>query len=309
MRILIAEDDPVSRRLLEATLRRWGYDVVVTCDGEQALAVLTQPDAPNLAVIDWMMPGLDGPEVCQRVRAATVPGGSYTYIILLTARGQKEDIVQGMDSGADDYITKPFDSGELQARLRAARRILDLQAELILTREQLREQATHDSLTGLWNRPAILDVLYRELARGKRESTPVGLLVVDIDRFKAINDTYGHRSGDAVLMHIARLMQSNLRSYDTIGRYGGEEFLIVLPNCDLNAAANKAEKLRAAVSMALFTTKVCTLAVTVSLGVACSDNIQGAEALIHAADEALYQAKRNGRNRLEVASTAASQEL
>ena len=299
MTILIADDSIVSRHLLEATLQKWGYQVVVACDGAEALEVLERDDAPALVILDWMMPGMTGPEVCRRIRKrAREP---YTYILLLTSRSQKEDLIEGMEAGADDYITKPFDQHELQVRLRAGTRLVDLQAELLSAREALREQATRDSLTRLWNRSSILEILGRELARGEREGRPVGVVMADLDYFKSINDTYGHQAGDAVLREAARRLQTSVRQYDAIGRYGGEEFVIVLPGCDQQTTLAQAERLRkqlCGVEMSLHETSIL---VTASFGVTTAVPGQPwiEEALIRRADEALYLAKKLGRNRVE----------
>ncbi len=224
MRILIADDSIVSRHLLDATLRKWGYEVIVACDGVEAWNVLGAEDAPKLAILDWVMPGLTGPEVCRFVREHNKDKDIYTYILLLTSKSLKEDLIEGMESGADDYVTKPFDQHELKVRLRAGTRIVDLQRELVAAREELREQATKDFLTRIWNRSSILDVLQRELVRGSREKRPVGVVLADLDHFKLVNDTHGHFAGDAVLREFARRMLSCMRPYDAIGRYGGEEF-------------------------------------------------------------------------------------
>ena len=194
MQILIADDSLLSRRLLEQTLHGWGYDVLVASDGKQAWNLLDVEHPPALAILDWMMPGYTGPELCAMVRnKAAEP---YTYILLLTSRTEKDDVVAGMDSGADDYLTKPFDKHELQVRLRAGTRIVDLQQQLLNTREALRVQATRDYLTQINNRSAILDILDREIGRSDRQGTPVGLALADLDHFKNINDTYGHLAGD-----------------------------------------------------------------------------------------------------------------
>jgi diguanylate cyclase (GGDEF)-like protein len=294
---LIAEDDPVSRRVLETMLMRWDYETVVACDGSQAWGLLNVPDPPRLAILDWMMPGLSGVDVCQLVRQS--PPSEYLYVILLTAKGRMEDIIEGMNAGADDYITKPFDSGELKVRLRAAKRILDLQAELIAAREALREQATHDFLTSLWNRAAVLDVLQNELSRATREGKCLGVMMADLDEFKIVNDTYGHKAGDIVLAEAANRMRHSTRPYDCIGRYGGEEFLIVMPGCDLVSAEHAAQRIRSEMAQTPFLLPNGTgIHVTISIGVTAKSQYGPADAdsLIHSADEALYQAKHSGRN-------------
>ena len=302
MRILIAEDDPVSRRILEAKLVKWGYDVVIAREGNEAWQALQADDSPRLAILDWMMPDVDGVELCRRVRKGMKD--FYTYIILLTALQRDEDIVTGMEAGADDYITKPFKSSELKVRLRAGRRIIELQNELIEAREALREQATHDPLTGLWNHEEILRILERELSRAEREGGYVSAIMADLDHFKRINDTYGHMAGDGVLRVTARRMLSLIRNYDSVGRYGGEEFLIVLPGCNGDHAAALGERLRECIGRDNMDIPEGMIAVTISLGVATGRKGRKCDvnSLVRAADLALYRAKKNGRNRVEVAS-------
>mgnify|MGYP005848457627 CR=1 FL=1 len=298
MRVLIADDSTVSRHLLEATLRKWGYEVIVACDGLEAWEVLQAASPPTLAILDWMMPGLTGPEVCRRVR--TLAREPYTYVMLLTSKNLREDLIEGMEAGADDYITKPFDQHELNVRLRAGRRIVELQAELLQAREALREQATHDALTRVWNRSAIFDLLHREVARSRREQSPLGVALVDLDHFKQINDTHGHVAGDAVLRETVRRMQACMRPFDAIGRYGGEEFLVILPGSDEASATAAAERLRAGISNDTMLLSEATVAVTASFGVTASADGPALtpESLISSADEALLQAKRLGRNRV-----------
>jgi two-component system, cell cycle response regulator len=300
MRILIADDSIVSRHLLDATLRKWGYEVVIACDGIEAWNVLQASDAPSLAILDWVMPGLTGPEVCRRVRERTGDSDSYTYILLLTSKSLKEDLIEGMESGADDYVTKPFDQHELKVRLRAGTRIIDLQRELLVAHEELREQATKDFLTRIWNRSSILDILQRELVRGSREKRPVGVVLADLDHFKAVNDTFGHFAGDAVLREFARRMQGSIRSYDAIGRYGGEEFLIILPGCDQACTYGQAERMRNALDAEPMVINDEHRLITCSFG--ATSWVPGmeadAEALIRLADDALYGAKHQGRNRV-----------
>lgn len=297
MRVLIAEDDPVSRRVLQAHLAKWNYEVVVTRDGQQAWDALQKPDCPNLAILDWMMPSMDGIEVVRQLRAKT--SSNYVYILLLTAKGQKEDIVAGLEAGADDYLTKPFDAQELQARLRTGRRILDLEAELLAAHEALRKEATHDHLTGVWNRAGILDILQRECARMARTKGRLAVIMADIDHFKAVNDTYGHFAGDDVLREVCRRMQAAVRSYDSIGRYGGEEFVIVLPDSEVLSGTEQAERLRKGVSAKPVETGEIEIPVTLSLGVAVlgQDQADSYESLLRIADAALYRAKESGRNR------------
>jgi diguanylate cyclase (GGDEF)-like protein len=246
-----------------------------------------------------MMPGLSGPEVCRLVRQAARE--SYTYILLLTSRSLREDLIEGMEAGADDYVTKPFDTHELKVRLRAGTRVIELQSELLQARETLREQATRDSLTRLWNRSSILETLEREVARSRREHRPVGVVIVDLDHFKHVNDTYGHLVGDAVLVEAGRRMQAGIRDYDAIGRYGGEEFLVVLPGCDQRTTVTQASRLCGVLAGQPIDALHTTIRLTGSFGathVAAGSNV-AAERVVHQADAALYLAKANGRNRVE----------
>ncbi len=306
MRVLIAEDDPISRRVLATMLGKWGYDVTVTCDGNEAWAALQEENAPRLAILDWMMPGIDGAEVAGRVRE--LDRKDYTYIILLTAKDRQEDIIAGMNSGADDYIVKPFDSGELNVRLRAAQRILDLQAKLLAAQEAFRIQATHDGLTSIWNRRAIMDLLSDEVDRTRRGEDSLAVIMADIDAFKLVNDTYGHAAGDVVICQAVDRMQSVLRPYDQLGRYGGEEFLVILPGCPGKVAATLGERIRAAVAATPATWDDSTIGFTISLGVAATDEmgVSNIETLLRHADDALYRAKAAGRNRVERATPDAA---
>jgi diguanylate cyclase (GGDEF)-like protein len=303
MRVLAAEDNPVFQSMLKTMLTKWGYQAVIARSGTEAWRVLESEDAPRLAVLDWMMPGMDGLEICRRIRSANRE--PYIYILLLTARTESQDLIEGMDAGADDYLTKPFNAHELRVRLHAGRRILDLQEELLKAREALREQATHDGLTGLLNRTGILEKLDDELSRASRTGTPVSVLMADLDLFKSINDTRGHLAGDAVLREAACRLKAAARRYDSVGRYGGEEFLIVLPGCNPADAAIQGERIRQAIGATPFLATCEPVTVTASLGVACSSN--GApEALVREADDALYLAKETGRNRVVVHCTELS---
>ncbi len=302
MRILIAEDDPVSRRVLQATLAKWGHEVTACNDGPEAWRELQKDDPPSLLILDWMMPGMDGIEICRKVRQ--LGREPYSFILLLTAKSQKEDIIVGMEAGADDYITKPFDKNELEVRLRAGERILKLQAELIAAREALREQATHDPLTGLWNHASILDLLKQEMVRAKREDMSVGVVMIDLDHFKNINDTYGHLAGDKVLHETAQRIKAATRPYDHVGRYGGEEFLAVLPGCNDSNALKLAERLCTCVNQEGIRIEEGLVKVSISLGiVTCFNTAQlKIDSIIQTADKALYQAKDAGRNRAVLGS-------
>lgn len=302
MNILIAEDDPVSRRLLEAKLVKWGYRVLVTGNGDEAWDVLQGEAPPQVAILDWMMPHIDGIELCKRVRASGRE--PYIYIILLTALQQEQDMVTGMDAGADDYITKPFKSNELAVRLRAGWRIVELQNQLIRAREAYREMATHDLLTGLWNHEEIVCILTRELNAVERPDQWVSVIMADIDHFKKVNDSYGHLAGDQILRTTSRKLQSLVSSSDSVGRYGGEEFLIILPGCDRDSAAATAKTLCRTIGNAAIHISAEMVPITISLGVATARSRGRCTAtdLIGAADSALYRAKAEGRNRVEVAN-------
>lgn len=303
MQVLIADDSIVSRHMLEATVKKWGYTPVVACDGQEAWEILQQEGAPQLAILDWVMPQLTGPEVCRLTRQQQKE--TYTYILVLTSKNQREDLIEGMEAGADDYITKPFNHHELQVRLRAGRRIIELQSELLVTQAALRQQATHDALTGVFNRHSIFEVLDKELLRAERENLSVGLALLDIDFFKSVNDTYGHIAGDATLVEAARRIKASIRSYDSIGRYGGEEFLIILPGCDEDCTRSQSERIRknlASEPMPLLdrTHSDISLAITASFGVttALPGHRVSSETLLRIADECLYEAKHAGRNRV-----------
>jgi diguanylate cyclase (GGDEF)-like protein len=293
VRVLIAEDEAVSRLKLESLVSGWGYEVITAKDGTEAWRALQSDDAPHLAILDWIMPGIDGPEICRRVRQAEP--SHYIYLIILTAMTKRQDIVLGMDAGADDYVNKPFDSQELKVRLRAGARIVELE-------EALRIQATHDSLTGAWNHGAIIELLEREVARSRREMTTLGVVMADLDHFKQVNDRYGHLAGDQVLQGAAQRMTRLLRRYDCLGRYGGEEFLILLPRCQAADAAGLAERLRRSVAAEPVATRTGLISFTMSLGVTASKCTEqtSAEVLLQRADSALYEAKRLGRNQVSV---------
>jgi diguanylate cyclase (GGDEF)-like protein len=302
VQILVADDSPIFRDMLKKMLLEWGYEVITVPDGRQAWEILRQENGPRLALLDWMMPGMEGAEVCRLVRAGI--RDRYVYMMLLSVRAELEDVVKGMESGADDYIVKPFQVEELRARLRAGRRVLALQEQLVEAREALREQATRDGLTGLWNRTAIFDILQNELARSGRSGKPLIVLMADLDGFKPVNDDFGHMAGDAVLRQVAARMRASVRCYDAVGRYGGEEFLMVLPGCELPAGLVLAERIRDAIGSECFRAGDAEIRLTCSLGAACAvaPAIPQADDLVREADAALYRAKRQGRNRVEAAA-------
>lgn len=304
MRVLIADDQPLDRSVLRIALEKWGYVVEEAVDGTEAVAKLLGPDAPSIAILDWMMPGMSGPEICVHLRYQE--NERYTYILLLTSKDAKEDLLRGLSSGADDYVVKPVDMHELQVRLRAGRRIIELQEELIATREELRVQATRDFLTGVWNRGMIMRKVHEEIDRASRKNEALGVVMCDIDHFKQINDTYGHPVGDAVLIEVSRRLQDSIRSYDAIGRFGGEEFLVVCPATDATGAARLGERLREVVSTTPILADGRQIHVTISLGVTAHDCGRACEIdkFVSEADAALYAAKRGGRNRVEISTAA-----
>jgi diguanylate cyclase (GGDEF)-like protein len=302
MRILIADDEAMSRRLLQKTLERAGYVVTAVENGRQAAEQLCQAGGPRLALLDWMMPELDGPGVCSEIRKTK--NQSYVYTVLLTSRGEKEDIVTGLEAGADDYLTKPFNAEELKARLRTGLRILDLEDRLVQAREQMRFQATHDGLTALWNRNMILDHLGRELARSRREHFSTAILMCDLDHFKSVNDTYGHLAGDEVLKETAKRLLASVRPYDFVGRYGGEEFLVVLSNCKPSHGLARAEEVRKAIAQKPVQASNGAVPITMSLGLLLTHEwgSRPVEVLLQEADAALYVAKAAGRNSVKIAT-------
>jgi diguanylate cyclase (GGDEF)-like protein len=256
--------------------------------------------APHLLILDWIMPKMNGIDLCRLVRER---GSSpYQYILLVTAKDDKQDLIRGLEAGADDYLSKPFDRNELRARLRTGGRILTLQDEQLKTQEELHLRATHDGLTGVWNRVAILDMLQREFELSARTGTSLGLIMLDVDHFKQVNDRYGHLIGDLVLVDIASRMQQAVRSYDLVGRYGGEEFLVVSPDCDLTQVQMCAERIRESVAGKPVSADGALIEVTVSAGVAMLSSLFNTEReALAAADNALYRAKAAGRNRVTAA--------
>jgi two-component system, cell cycle response regulator len=297
MKILLADDEPIARTMLEHWLAGWGYQVTLARDGESALKALKDDNELRLLVVDWVMPKKDGIEVCKAIRSG--PQEPYVYIVLLTAKDDKSDIIAGLDAGADDYLVKPCNPLELKVRLRAGRRVIELQEQLVKARESLRFEAMHDSLTGLLNRGAVLEHLTKELVRASRRGAPVSVLMGDLDHFKVINDTHGHAAGDAVLRETARRLKAGVRAYDSVGRLGGEEFIAVLPECDAKTGLSVAQRLCRSLSDTPTQFAGTPIPHSISIGVASTDQFGSSNAaeLIRAADAALYRAKHAGRSR------------
>jgi len=289
MRVLIADDDRPSARALEVDLRTNGYDVTIVGNGAEAWEILKEDDRPQIAILDWKMPVMNGLEVCRRVRQAT---GPYVYILLLTSNTDPDSVVTAMDAGVDDYMRKPCYAAELRARLRCGMRIVDLE-------ERLRRQATHDALTGILNRGAIMERVAVEMGRARRDSEPLCLAMIDVDHFKRVNDTYGHSVGDTVLCQMTSQVRSVLRPYDSIGRYGGEEFLVVFPKCKIADGLTIAERIRRSISEAIIRTQTEKILVTASIGIAEVHPFVDLNAVIEEADNALLRAKKQGRDRVE----------
>jgi diguanylate cyclase (GGDEF)-like protein len=302
MKILIADDDAMSRHLLMKTLEREGYEVIAVDNGQLALQQLCLANGPRLALLDWMMPELHGPEVCTELRKQQ--NRPYVHVVLVTSKKEKQDIVAGLEAGADDYLTKPWDPAELTARLRVGQRILLLEDRLVEARETMRFKATHDHLTALLNRGSILDLLSRELTRTRREDGCTVIMLGDLDHFKGVNDSYGHVVGDEVLREVARRLLVSVRSYDFVGRYGGEEFLVVLNNCSSSQALARAEAVRNGIANHPVETSRGALPITMSLGVLASRNwnLRPVEEILSEADVALYRAKSDGRNCVRLAN-------
>ncbi len=296
MKILIVDDCPISRRVLDRNLTAWGYDTRLAHNGREALESLNMVESPRLVVLDWNMPELDGIEVCQAIRREQSP---YRYIIFLTGFREKIDAIEALRSGADDFLTKPVVPEELRQRIRAGQRIVNLQDRLLQNQYRLQEMATRDALTGVLNRGAMIEYLTAELERAGRKARPTSYLMLDLDHFKQVNDSYGHLTGDAVLCDVSRRLSASLRTYDRIGRFGGEEFGTILPETDLNTAQMVAERLRAAISQVPTLIDGREVHVTLSIGVACDAKSAGdTMELVGRADRALYVAKERGRNQV-----------
>jgi len=299
-RIAIVDDDAAIRRLVRLFLKRSGYDIVEFATGNEAREQLAKIPW-DLAILDRRLPDMDGVQLCQELKSN--PEFKTRFVIMLTGEDDQEDKVQGLDLGADDYITKPFQYPELLARIRAGKRIVDLQKELMETNKRLERLSITDGLTKLYNHRYFQDELSRAFEESARYHRPLSLAIVDLDFFKKVNDTYGHAVGDEVLQAVSRMFQESIRSTDLAARYGGEEFAIMMPETNLNDAIILAEKLRRLVESTPIKTQAGPIPNTVSVGVATvpHPNIHAAKELVVAADNALYQAKHGGRNQVQAA--------
>ncbi|HET7480960.1 MAG TPA: diguanylate cyclase [Rubrobacteraceae bacterium] len=309
MKILIAEDDAVSRMILQRAVEKFGHECLTAEDGEKALNLHRENPDVDVIISDWMMPGMDGLELCRRVREERRDG--YTFFIFLTALGDKEHLLEGMQAGADDYLAKPLDREQLQVRLISASRVTSLHRqlnvknkELEFLNEELFAMARRDPLTRLGNRLQLREDLDTLSAQAERYGHSYCAVLCDVDHFKLYNDTYGHLAGDEVLKAVAGVMEKTVRKGDTVYRYGGEEFLAILPEQPLESAAQAAERLRREVEDLKLPHEArdAPNVVTISLGLAILEpgEKKSAEKLLKQADDALYQAKKTGRNRMAV---------
>lgn len=294
MNVLIADDEPVSRRLLEILLTKWGYEVTVVCDGEEAWRQLQNGAHPRIAILDWMMPGMDGVQVCEKIRQHE--GRFSTYVILLTAKKAALGINNKYESVADDFLAKPCAASELRARLRAARRIVELEDQIQEARDAIKMETTHDSLTGLWNRSSILEILQRELLRAKRHASTLAVLMIDINQLRQINYQFGFLAGDAVMREVARRIHSSIRPYDSMGRYGGGQLIIVSPACDQSQALSQAQRVQSKICGEQIKIFEGDFPISITLGIAIASGSHEAHDLISAADAALAEARKSGCN-------------
>jgi two-component system cell cycle response regulator len=299
--VLVVDDSPFSRKLVEHAMEGDSYSLLLAENGNEAVRLFRE-HRPAVVITDWMLPDSSGPELCERIRAESTD--SYTYIILLTSMTEKEDIVKGLSSGADDYLTKPFDRGELLARIGVGRRTIELHREIDAKNKLLEEMAHTDPLTGLPNRRAIEEWAARQLCGAARHGFAVWVAHADLDNFKSINDSYGHDAGDQVLQKFGEVLRESTRASDISGRMGGDEFLLVMTHLDEKSTRLTVERLRGQFAALKFSFGGDTVSVTASFGIA---GFQGKEPpefskLVRQADKALYTGKRAGRNQVTVES-------
>lgn len=308
MRILIGDSGMLSRTRLEGMVRKWGHEVVSASDGQRAWQLLTGPEPPHAAVLDSAVSGKSGLQVCEEMRVAERERSPY--ILLLVGPDPKEDVLRAAEENADDYLVKPFEPNELRLRLRAAQRVVDLQSQVAEAQEALRAGTIRDSLTGLLNRMAVCDCLGRELERAGRENSPLGVAVANLDYFKCLNDTCGRLVGDRVLREVGTRLASGVRPYDVVGRYAGDEFIVVLPRLEEAAAAGVAERIRSCVAAppSIITNGKAKVTVSVGMVVCANPSAKVAEALLTAAEAASQRAKVGGRNCVRLATLTEEEE-
>ena len=301
MRALVADSDPERLRFVEGWFAKWGHSVRAFRNGVEAWRAVEGEREPTLVVLAWRMEGMPGIDVCRRLRLQ--PDLPSAYVLLLTDRRDGEDLLDGLNAGADDFLFSPVDPHEMKARVRTGARIVEIEAALRATQDALRVQSTRDAVTGTWNRGAILEALQRERERARRKSGSVAVVLADLDAFRNVNESFGTPVGDEVLRETARRMSAGLRPYDAVGRYGGEEFLIVLPGSDGLGALTVAERIRESFARRPVHTSAGPVAVTLSLGVSSEGGEAASEAdgLLRAATVALKRAQDGGRNRTALA--------
>jgi two-component system, cell cycle response regulator len=295
-RILVVENGEAKQPLLKQMLQEWRFEVVSVCSGSQALEILEKPFAPGLVILNSSLGDTSGVELCRQICASS--NDYLPYILMLWESGGKTEVVQSLAAGASDCLVAPFEIGETKARLTAADRILQRQESLMRSRDTFRTQAMIDSLTGVWNRRAILEIVDKELKRAQRGERSTGFLLLDLDHFKNVNDTQGHLVGDLVLLETCKRLKQVLRTSDFIGRYGGEEFLIIAPGADEKGLCDLAERLRATIESHSTCTGRNEIRITASIGAAIAPAAEASTAdVIAVVDAALYTAKMMGRNR------------
>jgi diguanylate cyclase (GGDEF)-like protein len=298
--VIVAEGDKSRRLAMLAWLKDWAYTAMPAVNGEHALELLRQPGGSTLALVGQKLHGLDGPELCRKIKRRR---SARTYVLLLTGKGNEQGVSVGLEAGADDCLQEPFRASELQMRLRAGQRILQLQHQLAAAQKAMKFGATHDALTGIFNRDMIASTLDRELARALRTKKALGILKVDLCHLREINRLHGHKAGDAVLQEVARRLRSSLRTYDSVGRYGAEEFLVIIPEIAPENLSSVVTRLRAAVTQTPISAGTAPLNIAVSIGASgmgAGTQVLGAHFLLHAADVALYLSRRSGRNCVRV---------
>ncbi len=295
--VLVLEDDRDSRAIISIYLKQWGYNVFEASNSTDASNQLVENDI-DIMILDWFLPGISGVDFCKKIRNEIKH--KYIYAIVITGKKSRDDVVDAMSKGADDYLVKPFNFEELKYRLKAGERVILFHKNQRLSYDRLYYESLIDSLTGIFNRKAILEKLESEFERNKRVEDKLSLILADIDHFKKINDNFGHLAGDEVLKRVGQILNETIRDYDSVGRYGGEEFLMVLPHTDINRSLKIANRIKDKMANQQFYFNKKTITITMSFGISISQQAKNSKQLILFADKALYQAKKNGRNRIEV---------